>query len=225
MRKTKKFAAILLSALILSSSFSALPVSAATVGNDTAVVSSDESLISGDYEYSVLADSTVEITRYFGSDSDVTIPNTIDDKKVTSIGSETFHGCISLTSVIMPDSITSIGDLAFSECISLVNIAIHDSVMSIGFRAFGDCKNLSSITVPNSVKNIGNGGDVVNGAVGGAAVVVVAVGVFERDGRALIKLKMFLYLVQTEKLIILKYQIVLQALKIGLFQVVQIWKK
>lgn len=157
MRKTKKFAAILLSALILSSSFSILPVSAATFGNDTAVVSSDESLISGDYEYSVLADGTVEITQYLGSDSDVTIPNTIDDKKVTSIGSETFSGCISLTSVIMPDSITSIGDLAFSECISLVNIAIHDSVMSIGFRAFGDCKNLSSITVPNSVKNIGNG--------------------------------------------------------------------
>ena len=105
MRKTKKFAAILLSALILSSSFSILPVSAATFGNDTAVVSSDESLISGDYEYSVLADGTVEITQYLGSDSDVTIPNTIDDKKVTSIGSETFSGCISLTSVIMPDSI------------------------------------------------------------------------------------------------------------------------
>ena len=39
MRKAKKFAAILLSALILSSSFSVLPVSAATVGNDAAVVS------------------------------------------------------------------------------------------------------------------------------------------------------------------------------------------
>lgn len=85
MRKTKKFAAILLSALILSSSFSALPVSAATVGNDTAVVSSDESLISGDYEYSVLADGTVEITQYLGSDTNVIVPENIAGRTVSKI--------------------------------------------------------------------------------------------------------------------------------------------
>lgn len=42
MRKTKKFAAILLSALILSSSFSVLPVNAATIERNNQVVSSDQ---------------------------------------------------------------------------------------------------------------------------------------------------------------------------------------
>ena len=42
--------------------------------------------ISGDYEYSVRNDGTAEITKYKGSDSNVTIPSTLDGKTVTSIG-------------------------------------------------------------------------------------------------------------------------------------------
>ena len=44
----------------------------------------------GDYNYMVLTDGTVEITKYIGDDVDVVIPSKIKGKKVTSIGSYAF---------------------------------------------------------------------------------------------------------------------------------------
>lgn len=112
MRKTKKFAAILLSALILSSSFSALPVSAATVGNDTAVVSVNSTLTSGNYQYKVLDDNTICISRYIGDETNATIPAKINGLTVTTIGKNAFAqtglGCLHI-----PASITDIKPNAF----------------------------------------------------------------------------------------------------------------
>lgn len=112
MRKAKKFAAILLSALILSSSFSILPVSAATVGNDTAVVSVNSTLTSGNYQYKVLDDNTICISRYIGDETNATIPVKINGLTVTTIGKNAFAqtglGCLNI-----PASITDIKPNAF----------------------------------------------------------------------------------------------------------------
>lgn len=112
MRKTKKFAAILLSALILSSSFSILPVSAATVGNDTTVVSVNSTLTSGNYQYKVLDDNTICISRYIGDETNATIPAKINGLTVTTIGKNAFAqtglGCLNI-----PASITDIKPNAF----------------------------------------------------------------------------------------------------------------
>ena len=51
--------------------------------------------------------------------------------------------CISLTSVVIPDSVTSIGSLAFRDCYSLTSVVIPDSVTSIGSMAFRDCTSLT----------------------------------------------------------------------------------
>lgn len=155
MRKTKKFAAILLLALILSSSFSVLPVSAATFGNDTAVVSSDESLISGDYEYSVLADGTVEITRYFGSDTNVIVPEKINNKKVTSIGGTSFQHNTIIKNVVLPKFITKIEYYSFLGCTNLKNINIPQGVTYISGSAFLNT-GLESIIIPDTVTDMGN---------------------------------------------------------------------
>ena len=112
MRKTKKFAAILLSALILSSSFSILSVSAATVGNDTTVVSVNSTLTSGNYQYKVLDDNTICISRYIGDETNATIPVKINGLTVTTIGKNAFAqtglGCLNI-----PASITDIKPNAF----------------------------------------------------------------------------------------------------------------
>lgn len=112
MRKTKKFAAILLSALILSSSFSVLPVSAATFGNDTTVVSVNSTLTSGNYQYKVLDDNTICISRYIGDETNATIPAKINGLTVTTIGKNAFAqtglGCLHI-----PASITDIKPNAF----------------------------------------------------------------------------------------------------------------
>lgn len=109
---------------------------------------------SGYYEYTLLNDGTVEITKYNGSTKRLTIADTLDGKKVTSIGDDAFSCSFSLTSVSIPDSVTSIGKYAFSGCWSLTSVSIPDSVTSIGKDAFFNCSSLSSIFIPDSVAQI-----------------------------------------------------------------------
>ena len=95
-----------------------------------------------------------------GYSGSVVIPSTVtyDGKaySITSIGSDAFSGCISLTSITIPESVTSIGSDAFWNCIGLTSITIPESVNSIGDYAFQNCTSLTSITIPNSVTNIGD---------------------------------------------------------------------
>ena len=79
---------------------------------------------SGDYEYEILDDGTVEITEYSGFAKNLAIPGTIAGKTVSSIGDLAFSGCESLTNVTIPSSVTSIGDGIFFYCESLKSITV-----------------------------------------------------------------------------------------------------
>ena len=83
--------------------------------------------------------------------SSVMIPNS-----VTSIELQAFMNCISLTSINIPNSVTSIGDGALYDCSGLTSVMIPNSVTSIGDRAFYGCSGLTSINIPNSVTSIGD---------------------------------------------------------------------
>lgn len=139
MKKVKRLTAVILSALMITSAFSALPVSAATIESDTSAVSSDENFISGDYEYTLLDDGTIEISKYVGNDSDVTIPDEIDGKKVTSIGKGAFENNISIKNIEMSNNILSIYDGAYYNCQSLETIKLSNSLTRIWVGAFGNC--------------------------------------------------------------------------------------
>lgn len=169
MKKVKRLTAVILSALMVASAFSALPVSAATVDNSTSVVSGDDN----DYRCFFLDDGTLEISEYVGSDTDVIIPNEINGTAVTSIGKYVFSYNSNIDSVTIPDSVTNIGygafrgssitsikipnsvtricTGAFSECAKLTSITIPDSVTEINGYAFSECTKLTNITIPKSV--------------------------------------------------------------------------
>ena len=106
------------------------------------------------YTYDELEDGTLEITGYYGEDTELTIPSEIDGKKVTKIGGDAFEKCTSLTSVTIPDSVKEIGGYAFENCTSLTSVTIPDSVTCIGWYAFYNCTSLSSVTISDSVTKI-----------------------------------------------------------------------
>ena len=73
---------------------------------------------------------------------------------VTSICAYSFYECVSLISIIIPNSVTIIGYGSFAYCRSLKEIIIPDNVTSIYAYSFSYCKSLIKINIPNSVTSI-----------------------------------------------------------------------
>ena len=73
------------------------------------------------------------------------------------IEKDTFHGCSSLTEIVIPDNVTSIGSQAFYNCVSLRSLKLSKSLKTIDSYAFSNCNLLTSLTIPDSVTSIGNG--------------------------------------------------------------------
>lgn len=95
-----------------------------------------------DYTYALLEDGTVEISMYFGSSMELSIPKKLGGHLVTSIGDQAFYKCYGLISITLPDSVTSIGKQAFSGCARLTSITLPGSVTEIEGDAFDGCPNL-----------------------------------------------------------------------------------
>lgn len=136
-------------------------------------------LIDKDYEY-IENESGVTILRYLGADTEVTIPETINGKAVTTIGERAFAHNGSIKSIQMPNTVTSIefrafdacyeltyvklsdnlytiGACAFFACFELEDIALPDTLIKLGDMAFSNCTSLTSINIPESITEMGEG--------------------------------------------------------------------
>ncbi|WP_186893512.1 leucine-rich repeat protein [Acetobacterium malicum] len=124
-------------------------------------------------------DNTATISVYNGTETNVVIPETIDNKPVTAIGANAFSGKYmiqnvtipatvtsigtnafyktGLTGVTIPATVTSIGANAFYECLGLTTLTFSGTpnLQTIGARAFRGCVGLSSVVIPSEVTSIG----------------------------------------------------------------------
>lgn len=65
-----------------------------------------------DFNYSLLDDGTIKITKYEVS-ANIEIPSVINGKNVTTIDDLAFAWCYTLESITIPNSVTTIGNDAF----------------------------------------------------------------------------------------------------------------
>ncbi len=82
-------------------------------------------------------------------ETDIVIPCSYMGKPVTVISNSAFAGCVSITSIEIPDSVTSIGQEAFNGCTNLTSVIIGNGVTFIDKRAFMYCSSLASVTFKN----------------------------------------------------------------------------
>lgn len=101
------------------------------------------------YNITSSTDLTVEVTyqgsnysdynEYIGS---VTIPETVTYNssayRVTSIGTNAFRDCESLSSIAIPEGVTTIGNMAFSGCYGISSINLPETVTSFSHSSFSN---------------------------------------------------------------------------------------
>lgn len=85
------------------------------------------------------------LSKYIGSERNVVIPSTYNNKPVTEIGDGAFSGLYEIASVTVPEGVTSIGDGAFDSCWGLMSMTVPKSVTSIGKEAFYCCYKLVEV--------------------------------------------------------------------------------
>lgn len=105
--------------------------------------------LDGMWTYDIL-ENGIELLRYNSNETNITIPEYVDDKKVVALDS-TFDGFYELKSVVIPKGVVSIVG-AFYGCEGLEKVTLPEGVVDLTY-AFNSCFSLKNIEIPNSVEN------------------------------------------------------------------------
>ena len=133
------------------------PLPVTVTGNKTYTAVYVQETPANAFQYLIVNNESVKITKYIGEYTDVIIPSKIANLPVTEIGIKAFYQCRNLTSVVIPNSVMSIGDEAFEYCRTLKSVVIGDGVTSVAMNAFYWCTNLTRVVLGDSVTSIGYG--------------------------------------------------------------------
>ncbi len=134
MKRLIKSISILLSALIC------LSVIAAGVSTAFADSYFDE----GDFRFTLTSNTTVTVSKYFGDEKNIILPEYAGNRLVTGIYKNAFENS-DIVTVTVPRAYASIGDFAFSGCTELEKVYISSGMKNIGVMAFYGCESLKSI--------------------------------------------------------------------------------
>lgn len=102
--------------------------------------------INDEYIYEVMPDNTVTICYYVGNSADVTVPGSIDELPVKTIGDYAF--CSSkVRTVNISNGIEYLGDYVFAYCNDLVSATFPASYKSAGQGVFRSCTSLETVNM------------------------------------------------------------------------------
>ena len=152
---SKKVLSLILTALMVQSIFvTGGTVTAAsyetTQESSYAQLQTAESKSAGDFTYSV-ENNGVKILKYTGTDTEVTIPNKIENLPVTALGDYAFAECKNIVGVEVPDTVTDMGSWTFCNCENLQVVNIPNGVTRLRERLFLNCYSLVQVNIPETV--------------------------------------------------------------------------
>ncbi len=154
-----------------------MAISAFSVANFSATTTKTVTKKNANYRYTI-SGNKVEIKKYIGKSTSVSIPSKIENKRVTTIGRKAFYGnnklksvkipstvdtilgmsfdsCVKLEKVVIPNSVKKLGNAVFFSCTRLKSVTLSKNLESIGKACFYNCSKLKSITLPNTLRNVG----------------------------------------------------------------------
>lgn len=106
--------------------------------------------LDGDGEISMTEGSMVSSLDYSFYRSNVTSLNELQYcTNLTTLYGNSFEGCSSLKSIILPESITTMYYRAFMGCTSLTEINLPEYISYIGASAFQSCTSLKTVRLSN----------------------------------------------------------------------------
>ncbi len=89
----------------------------------------------------IYGETTIAITSYKGTDTDVVVPETIGGYSVSKITAGAFENA-SITSLVLPSTVDTVEDGAFKNCTSLGEITFHDTIWYVSDKSFEGCTNM-----------------------------------------------------------------------------------
>lgn len=105
------------------------------------------------YEYTKYKDYIV-LEKYTGGESEVILPEIVENLPVTHIGRECFLQQEQLEKVILHDSIQYIGVNAFNSCKNLQEITGGKNIICVDGGAFGRCVSLEIVEIGDKLERI-----------------------------------------------------------------------
>lgn len=120
----------------------------------TNVYAADDRIREGEFEYAFFEEQKVYmLTKYYGTDKQVTVPAVFRGCQVQFIGENCFKGCL-VEEVTIENGVEYIGSNAFSYCSFLKKITLPNSIKNLESLTFAFCVRLEEITIPSNVTEL-----------------------------------------------------------------------
>lgn len=106
------------------------------------------------YRYTTLNDGTVKLTSYLGTENTVNIPQTVDNKVVSTLAGNMFTEITSVaTCVNVPEGITTIEDGAFNSMRYLEEVNLPASLSDVSADTFSGSLNINNVNISANNNN------------------------------------------------------------------------